>query len=229
MFLYKQELIVEIISSKNLKNCVSTIKKSNLISVDSPSVSQKTVCACHTPISTNVFNNMLNTIKEHILLAKYNIKNFLYNDTPDMLYSKSRVGKPAKTLIAQVIKPVMKKFINKDVNPAELDRRLTKLAGKGNVIEEPFIPSPKIGITKGRKKIFILPSGTRLELECHDRVKDGVTTYVTRLSDTTAEKNRRSYLAYNGDLLEDTYRKSYTHLSSGQLGLDWIDKLKKNK
>lgn len=195
--------------------------------------------AAHTHISSKKlgFNNISNckskilnriksiylTAKENAYLFKYKLKEYIYGGRtafPAGIISK--VDKPTKTRFCQKIKPYLKKIINNNVDPKELDRRLTTLSN-GAVKEEIFIP--KGNITIGRKKIYTMPTGKEIILETHNYI-DPITkkeSVVTRIYDNTIKKNR-DYFDMSGNFIHGTtgYKNEKAHLVSGQKGIDWI-------
>ncbi len=166
----------------------------------------------------NKIKNLYYTMRENIYLAKYKLKEFLY--AGDKCFHK--IDKPTKTRLCQRIKPYLKSIFDNKVDPAKLDKKLTKLSG-GNVREEVF--EAKGHITIGRKKIYTMPNGKEIVLEAHN-YKDPITnteTVVTRIYDRSIKKNR-DYIDINGNFIHGNngYKSKNAHLECGQKGIDWI-------
>jgi len=155
-------------------------------------------------------------VKKQFALAKYNIKSLLYKDA-----DKAEAIKPEDMTLAQKAKYYLKKLISDKINPATIDKKLTKIAGKENVIEEPFVPQPNSGITMGRKKIYNMPDGKSMVLETY---KDETNNKVmTRVYDAAKEKEPHNVVNPDGSTSADTFFSTGTGLQSDKAGLDWIE------
>jgi len=111
----------------------------------------------------------------------------------------------------------------KNIDPQEISKILSKMAIK--VTEPDFIPSNSCKF--GRKKAFYINLGKnryRMLLETHSTKGGG---WVTRLYDDAIngvrnEKFERSYIEACGHFIEDVYKSSLTHLSSGNVGKKFV-------
>lgn len=174
--------------------------------------------------TNNIFNKIKNlyyTLKENIYLAKYKLKEYVYSGYELPEGSIGKIDKPTKTRFCQRLKPYLKSVFDNNIDPAKLDKKLTKLAV--HVREEEF--SAKGYITIGRKKIYTMPNGKEIILETHN-YKDPVSkveTVVTRIYDRSAKQNR-DYVDLNGNFVHGNngYKSKKAHLQSGKKGLDWV-------
>lgn len=165
--------------------------------------------------------NLYYTIKENIYLAKYKLKEFAYSGAESDKNTFYKMDKPTKTRFCQKLKPYLKKVFDNQVDPAEIDKRLTRLSV--NVREEKF--TVKGNITIGRKKVYTMQSGKEIVLESHNYQDPASKTesVVTRIYDKTVKKGR-DYVDQNGNFVHglNGYKSKNAHLQSGKKGLDWI-------